>query len=60
MFVYQILRYAQDDKMLRMTGISYAQDDRKRSGERKASGQTKDDDCHQTIGNSEILKVVHP
>lgn len=52
MFVYQILRYAQDDKMLRMTGNV------QENG--KHPERQRDDDCHLTIGNSEILRVVHP
>ena len=41
--------------MLRMTGIGYAQDEETQDDE-----ECRMTERHQTTGNSEILKVVHP
>ena len=55
MFVYQILRYAQDDRNQLRSGMTGNVQENGKHPERQ-----RDDDCHLTIGNSEILRVVQP
>ena len=53
MFVYQILRYAQDDRNQLRSGMTGNVQENGKHPERQ-----RDDDCHLTIGNSEILRVT--